>query len=113
MRSDRGHAGPGDRTSKLTYLSKQELDNLKNLATPNQALAESQGTFACKVACFNTGCRGDLKDQKKIDTVGGDGSGMGMKTRMYNPTSLDFVGLWGFFAASGPRDCETSRCPKR
>ena len=63
-----GQAGPGDKTSKTTYLSPVNL--LAKIATPSQALAESQGMFELKVASMNMGCRGQVTQKKKLSILG-------------------------------------------
>ena len=63
-----GQAGPGDKTSKTTYLSPGSLT--AKIATPSQALAESQGMFELKVASMNMGSRGTVTQKKKLGILG-------------------------------------------
>ena len=60
-------AGPGDKTKKVTYL---RIEDIEGLVEPNQALAESQGTFKAKVATFNMGSRQDVTKASKKKEMG-------------------------------------------
>ena len=61
-------AGPGDKTKKVTYLRVDEIEEI--VVEPNQALAESQGTFKAKVATFNMGSRQEVKKANKKKELG-------------------------------------------